>query len=164
MASVFRAIAAICGAIVLLSASACADPLPESEIRAAMATVERMLLDSGVNVAGYSATPVPHVERVSPAHIYMQGNDGAYVGGRIYISESAIADCRGLILLHEIVHDATVKLGLFKAVPNDRIRDLIEALADQVTEAAAQNPYRPGCVTHRNRDISTAELVNLAMK
>jgi hypothetical protein len=163
MASVFKVFAAVSGAMVLMASVVSADPLPESEIRAAMATAERMLVESGVNGAGYSATPLPQVERVSPSHINIQGNDGAYVDGKIYISESAIADCQGLILLHEIVHDATIKLGLFKAVPNDRIRDMIEALADQMTETAAQDPYRPGCVTHRNREISSAELISLAM-
>lgn len=141
-----------------------ASELPEPAIRSVMAQAEDLLTRSGVRVVGYKDAAPPTVELVPPDHIFLRGNDGAYVAGRIYLNAKAIEDCQGLNLLHEIVHDVTVRYELFKSVSNAQVRRLIEALADEITEAAAESPYRPGCVTHRHVDISKADLVSLAMR
>ena len=147
-----------------LSATSIADELSQNEIKSVMAHAEILLGQSGINVVGYKDSPPPKVELVSSEHIFLQGNDGAYVAGRIYLNSDGIPGCRDLNLLHETVHDATIRFGLFKTVNNAEIRRMIEALADEIIQTAAENPYRPGCVTHRRVDISTAELVSLAVR
>ena len=139
-----------------------AEPLAEQTVRQAMAQAETLMLEQGINVKGYAQTTPPVTERVTPSHIYLQGNDGAFVDGRIYLNASAIADCQSLNLLHEIVHDATVKFRLFQRTPNHAVRALIEALADRIASAAALDPYRPGCLPRRRFEFSTAELASLA--
>lgn len=139
-----------------------AEEVPAADVKAAMVRAERTLALLGVDVAGYASGEAPVSELAPADHPYLQGNDGAYADGRIYLNEDAIEDCRELMLIHELVHDATVKRGLFAAVANTRIRDLLEALADAVVEEAAAEPYRPGCVTHRSFGVSTAELARLA--
>jgi hypothetical protein len=139
-----------------------ADPLPEADVRAAMSKVETALAGLGIDVAGYAASAAPQAELAPPAHLYLQGNAGAYVDGRVYINAEDVEGCRDLTLVHELVHDATVKHRLFAAVPNGRLRAVIEALADAVTAAAAEDPYRPGCVTARAIAVSSADLTRLA--
>ena len=129
-----------------------------------MTQAEELLLRTGVAVVGYSSTDAPRVETVSRSHVMLFGNDGAFVAGHIYLNEDAIRDCQGLNLLHEMVHDATMKFRLFRTVSNAQVREMIEALADQVTAMAAENPYRPRCVTQRHFDISGAELASLATR
>ncbi len=149
-------------ALALLASPALAEPLAEQAVRQAMAQAETLMLEQGINVSGYAQTIPPLTERVAPSHLYLQGNDGAFVDGRIYLNASAITGCQSLNLLHEIVHDATVKFRLFKRAPNHEVRALIEALADQFASAAAQDPYRPGCLPRRHFEISTTELASLA--
>lgn len=132
------------------------------DVRPAMARVEALLTSVGVDVAGYAATEPPAVERSPANHPYLQGNDGGYVPGRIYINEDALEDCLDLTLIHEMVHDASMKFKLFATAPNNRIRDLYEALADAVTFAAAEDPYRPGCLPNRRFEISSLDLPALA--
>lgn len=159
-----RLLASAAAALFLVSsASAHAASLTDESIRSAMRDVEAHLLRHGIDVKGYDATREPEVEIVPSRHIYLQGNDGGYVDGRIYLSEALIADCRGLALVHELVHDASVKYRLFPQVPNGDIRDMFEALADLVTADAAQEPYRPGCLPNRNFAIESADLAKLAM-
>lgn len=138
------------------------DLRPSADVRHAMARVEALLRQVGIDVSGYAASAPPTVERSPANHPYLQGNDGGYVPGRIYISEDAIEDCLDLTLIHELVHDASTKFRLFAAAPNDRVRDLFEALADAVTSAAAEDPYRPGCLPSRRFDISSLDLPSLA--
>jgi hypothetical protein len=128
-----------------------------------MAIVEVLLAEQDIDVSGYAGTTPPAVERVAGSHEYLQGNDGGYVDGRIYLNDEVIADCLRLTLVHELVHDATVKHRLFAAVPNDRIRDIFEALADTVTAAAAVEPYRPGCLPQRPILLGSADLASLAL-
>ena len=128
-----------------------------------MTRVEALLRDEGVNVAGYAQSALPAVEFVNASHPYLQGKDGGYVAGHVYINEDAIEACVALIVLHELVHDATVKHRLFASVPNGEIKATIEALADAITEAAAEEPYRPGCLAHRDFALSQTELASLAM-
>jgi hypothetical protein len=145
-----------------LTCSAKAEPLPDIEVRIAMWQVETLLADLGVDVAGYAQTAAPQAEFAPSDHPYLQGNDGGYVDGRIYINGEAIEDCRGLTLVHELVHDATVKYRLFSSVPNEHVRDMFEALADAVTAIAAEEPYLPGCLPRRRFAASGTDLVALA--
>ncbi|MEQ1754825.1 MAG: hypothetical protein ABL973_11910 [Micropepsaceae bacterium] len=145
-------------------ACARADEVPEPVVKAVMAQTEELLLRSGVDVVGYASTQAPRVETVSRSHVMLFGNDGAFVLGHIYLNGDAILDCQKLNLLHEMVHDATLKFRLFRTVSNGDVRTMVEALADQVTEMAAESPYRPGCVTQRHFGISGAELVSLATR
>jgi hypothetical protein len=147
---------------VALAAPAQGEQLAATEVKAAMLRVEAALTAIGVDVAGYAAGDVPVAELAHPDHPYLQGNDGGYADGRVYVSTQAIEDCRDLTLVHELVHDATVKHRLFAAVPNARIAETLEALADAVTAVAAEDPYRPGCLPGRAIEISTAELSVLA--
>lgn len=141
-----------------------AGDLKPFQIKAVMHQAEHWLQSSGINVQGYAGTAPPLVEFVARDHVYLQGNDGAFIAGRIFVRDDAPEDCKELILLHEIVHDATAKFRLFRSVPNSELRTVIEALADRVTEAAAANPYRPRCLTHREFEISGADLAQLAMR
>jgi hypothetical protein len=138
------------------------DVRSNSDVTLAMARVEALLRQVGIDVIGYAASAPPAVERSPANHPYLQGNDGGYVPGRIYISEDAIEACLDLTLIHELVHDASMKFRLFSAAPNDRIRDLFEALADAVTSAAAEDPYRPGCLPNRRFEVSSLDLPVLA--
>jgi hypothetical protein len=127
-----------------------------------MIRVEALLQNEGVSVAGYAGSDMPAVEFVNASHPYLQGRDGGYIAGHVYVNEGAITACLDLIVLHELVHDATVKYRLFASVPNDQLKDTIEALADAATGAAAQEPYRPGCLPHRRFAVSRTELAALA--
>lgn len=149
-------------ALAILLAPAHAEQLPSADVKAAMITVEATLSSLGVDVSGYAAGEVPPAEFAPSDHPYLQGNDGGYADGRVYINAEGIEACHDLTLIHELVHDATVKHGLFASVPNHRIRAVIEALADAVTAAVAENPYRPGCVPSRPIALSSADLSRLA--
>ena len=140
-----------------------AGPPAEAQTRIAMLRVERILNEMGVDVTGYGDSPLPITEMAPPDHPYLQGNDGGYAGGRIYLNEDAIAACTDLTLIHELVHDATVKRRLFATVDNARLRAMVEALADAVTARAAAEPYRPGCLPKRHFEVSTLELAALAV-
>ncbi len=151
---------AMCG---LSLGSAVAEPPTEVEIRLAMLRVEKILDGLGVDVAGYATGVPPETEWAPAEHPYLQGNDGAYIAGRVYINKDAIEACTDLTLIHELVHDATVKRRLFAGVPNNKVREMVEALADAVTEKAAAEPYRPGCLPKRHFAVSTVELAALAL-
>ncbi|MCE9520804.1 MAG: hypothetical protein K8S25_00045 [Alphaproteobacteria bacterium] len=124
-----------------------------------MTRVEAFMTELGIDVSGYARTREPAVEIVSADHIYLQGNDGAYVDGQVFISEKANADCLALTLVHELAHDATAKYGLFPTIANSELRDAFEYLADTITEAAAQDPYLPGCLPKRHFSFDRAHLV-----
>ena len=161
MASRLIVVATVLFSVLLARANAA--PISPETIRTAMRDVEVRLSARGVEVKGYDASRLPEVEIVPPTHIYLQGNDGGYVDGRIFLSETVNADCMGLALVHELVHDASVKYRLFPHVGNGEIRDMFEALADLVTADAAQDPYRPGCLPDRDFGIAIADLAKLAM-
>ena len=154
----------IFGATMVLLAFACAANADERvDLPGTMARVEALLKGQGIDVAGYAQTPPPTLEFVSAAHPYLQGNDGGYAGGHVYVSEARIEACTDLILIHELVHDATVKHRLFASVPLKHLKAAIEALADSVTAAAAETPYRPGCLPHRQFAWEPPELAKLAL-
>ena len=157
-----RVFAAAVLVVAALAAPASAGELPAADVKAAMLRVEQTLAVLGVDVAGYASGEAPASEFAPADHPYLQGNDAAFADGRVYLNKDAIEDCRELMLIHELVHDVTVKRRLFATVPNARIRDLLEALADAVVEEAAAEPYRPGCITHRSFGVSIAELARLA--
>jgi hypothetical protein len=144
--------------------AASASALDDSQVRAMMLRAETMLRESGIEVPGYAAGTPPQVMVVSANHVFLQGNDGAWIAGRIYLNEDAAEACQDLTLLHEIVHDATVRHRLFRSVSNSEIRDMIEALADEITHAAAQSPWRPRCLPTREFNVPTAELASLALR
>lgn len=127
-----------------------------------MARVEMILADIGIDVTGYALGEAPAAELAPSTHVYLQGNDGGYVDGRIYVNDEGVEGCRDLTLVHELVHDVTVRHRLFAAVPNAEVRAVIEALADAVTATAAETPYRPGCLPHRALARPKTELVALA--
>jgi hypothetical protein len=154
------------GATVAITAVFCAfaaDADDTVDLRDTMARVEALMKGQGVDVAGYATSAAPALEFVSAAHPYLKGNDGGYAGGVVYVSDERIEACTDLILIHELVHDATVKHRLFASVPLADLKDAIEALADAVTDDAAASPYRPGCVTHRRFAWKGPELAKLAM-
>lgn len=152
------------GATVALLVAACAAHADDApDVADAMARVEALMKRQGIDVAGYAASPPPQLEFVSASHPYLQGNDGGYAGGIVYVSDARIQACTDLILVHELVHDATVKRRLFASVPLGELKDAIEALADAVTEAASQSPYRPGCLPHRRFAWGSEDLAQLAM-
>lgn len=155
---------ALLALLVSTNAASAGEPAAWSnaDVKATMARVEALLTNVGVDVRGYSASEPPAIERSPASHPYLQGNDGGYVPGHIYINEDAIEDCLDLTLIHELVHDASAKFRLFATAPNHRIRDLYEALADAVTSAAAEDPYRPGCLPSRRFEISSLDLAALA--
>lgn len=146
------------GTAVALATPAASEPLPVSDVKAAMSRVEAALARLGIPVTGYAQTEPPPAEIAPSDHLYLQGSDGGYAGGRIYVNSEAIADCLDLTLVHELVHDATVKFRLLASVPNNRIKNAFEALADAVTAAAAEEPYRPGCLPDRHIEISVLDL------
>jgi len=143
---------------------ATASALDDSHVRAVMLRAETLLGASGIEVTGYAAGALPQVMVVPATHVFLQGNDGAWIAGRIYLNEDAAEACQDLTLLHEIVHDATVRHRLFRSVSNSEIRDMIEALADEITHAAAQTPWRPRCLPTREFSVPTAELASLALR
>ena len=147
-------------AVPVASASA----LDDSQIRSVMLRAETLLRESGIEVPGYAAGTPPQVMVVPSTHVFLQGNDGAWIAGRIYLNEDAAEACQDLTLLHEIVHDATVRHRLFRSVANSEIRDRIEALADEITHAAAQSPWRPRCLPTREFSVPTSELASLALR
>ncbi len=152
------------GAIVALVIGACAAHADERvDLPATMARVEALMKGQGVDVSGYAQTPPPTLEFVSASHLYLQGNEGGYAGGHVYVSTDAIEACTDLIVIHELVHDATVKHRLFASVPLENLKAAVEALADSVTEAAAQSPYRPGCLAARHFAWKAPELAKLAL-
>lgn len=140
------------------------ETLSEPHIRAVMQQAETLLHSLGIDVRGYASGALPAVAIVEPGNLMLQGNDGAYIGGRIFLNGNAVEACRDLTLLHEIVHDATVRHRLFRTVPNGEVREMIEALADEVTWTAAQSPWRPRCLPTREFSVSTAELASLALR
>lgn len=142
--------------------SAFAEPLYEHNVRAAMANVETLLRNRGIDVSGYREGDAPPVELVLASHPYLQGSDGGYVDGRVYLNGEAMATCTDLTLVHELVHDVSIKHRLFASVGNQEIRSTLEALADEVTADAAQEPYRPGCLPHRRFVYDGGELARLA--
>jgi hypothetical protein len=150
----------ISSAIPVASASA----LDDSQVRTMMLRAETLLRESGIEVPGYAAGTPPQVMVVPSTHVFLQGNDGAWIAGRIYLNEDAAEACQDLTLLHEIVHDATVRHRLFRSVANSEIRDMIEALADEITHAAAQSPWRPRCLPIREFSVPTSELASLALR
>jgi hypothetical protein len=133
------------------------------DLRALMARVEQLLSAQGISVPGYAQSDAPTLAFVSASHPYLQGSDGGFADARVYVNEDAIEACVDLIVVHELVHDATIKHRLFAAVPNAKVKNALEALADAVTEAAADDPYRPGCLPHRRFAYSGQELARLAM-
>jgi hypothetical protein len=147
-------------AVPVASASA----LDDRQVRTVMLRAETLLRESGIDVAGYAEGALPQVMVVPSTHVFLQGNDGAWIAGRIYLNEDAAEACQDLTLLHEIVHDATVRHRLFRSVSNSEIRDMIEALADEITHAAAQSPWRPRCLPTREFSVPTAELASLALR
>lgn len=158
-------LAAACGLAIAAPATRAEDAtLAEPHIRAVMLQAETLLQGFGIDVQGYASSALPAVAIVESGHLMLQGNDGAYVGGRIFLNGNAAEACRDLTLLHEIVHDATVRHRLFRTVPNGEVREMIEALADEVTWAAAQSPWRPRCLPTREFSVSTAELASLALR
>ena len=160
----FGVLKRVVGLIVFLTVvapSVKADSLSPVEVQISMARVEILLADLGIDVPGYAQSDIPAAELAPPSHPYLQGNDGGFAGGQIYINNEAIAGCRDLTLVHELVHDASVKYRLFPAVPNDLVRDMFEALADAVTAIAAEDPYLPGCLPDRRFRTSPAELAGL---
>jgi hypothetical protein len=150
----------ISSAVPVASATA----LDDSQVRTAMLRAETLLRASGIEIPGYAAGTPPQVMVVPATHVFLQGNDGAWIAGRIYLNEDAAEACQDLTLLHEIVHDATVRHRLFRSVSNSEIRDMIEALADEITHAAAQSPWRPRCLPTREFSVPTAELASLALR
>jgi hypothetical protein len=155
------AIAVVWCAAVLPGAANEAPP-SGGAVQQAMAIVETILARHDIDVRGYAQTAPPQVERVDASHQYLQGNDGGYVDGRIYLNAAVIEDCLQLTLVHELVHDVSVKHRLFAEVPNTRIRQVLEALADAVTAVAAEDPYLPGCLPERRFQVSAADLASLA--
>ena len=141
-----------------------ASTLDEGQVRAVMLRAQTLLRESGIDVPGYAEGTSPQVMVVPATHVFLQGNDGAWIAGRIYLNEDAAEACQDLTLLHEIVHDATVRHRLFRSVSNSEIRDMIEALADEITYAAAQSPWRPRCLPTREFSMPTAELASLALR
>jgi len=139
-----------------------AEPVDVHNVRAAMASVESLLRNRGIDVSGYQSGDAPPVELVPGSHPNLQGADGGYVDGRVYLNGEALASCTDLTLLHELVHDVSVKRRLFASVGNSEIRPTLEALADQVTADAAQDPYRPGCLPHRRFAYDAEELARMA--
>ncbi len=162
MASLFCRSAAAVALWASFGAIAHAEPLPSQKVRVAMAGVEALLVRQGINVAGYADSAPPPVELVPSSDPSLQGNDGGYVDGRIYLNGDGMAECADLTLLHELVHDVTVKHRLFTNVSNADVRTAFEALADSVTAAAADEPYRPGCLPHRRFEVDTASLAAMA--
>ena len=152
----------IFGATVVLLFGACAANAEPIDLAATMARVEALMKGQGVGVAGYAQSPPPALEFVNASHPYLQGNDGGYAGGIVYVSADRIEGCTDLILIHELVHDATVKHRLFASVPLSGLKAAVEALADAVTDAAAESPYRPGCLPHRDFAWGRQELAQLA--
>ena len=152
------------GLAATATVAASAAALDDSQVRAVMRRAETLLRESGIDVPGYAEGAPPQVMVVPATHVFLQGNDGAWVAGRIYLNEAAVEACRDLTLLHEIVHDATVRHRLFRSVSNSEIRDMIEALADEITHAAAQSPWRPRCLPTREFSVPTAELASLALR
>jgi hypothetical protein len=138
-----------------------AEPMAPGAVKTAMARVEAILAGMGIDVSGYAAGEAPAAELAPAKHLYLQGNDGGYVDGRVYISDRSIEACRDLTLVHELVHDATVKYRLFAAVANADVGAAMEALADTVTAIAAEDPYRPGCLPNRPSPLARAELADL---
>lgn len=147
-------------AVPVTSASA----LDDSQVRTVMLRAETLLRESGIEVPGYAEGASPQIMVVPATHVFLQGNDGAWIAGRIYLNEDTAEACQDLTLLHEIVHDATVRHRLFRSVSNSEIRDMIEALADEITHAAAQSPWRPRCLPTREFSVPTAELASLALR
>jgi hypothetical protein len=143
---------------------ASASALDDAQVRTVMLRAETLLRASGIEVQGYAAGASPQVMIVPASHVFLQGNDGAWIAGRIYINEDAAEACQDLTLLHEIVHDATVRHRLFRSVSNSEIRDMIEALADEITHTAAQSPWRPRCLPTHEFSVPTAELASLALR
>jgi hypothetical protein len=150
------------GATIAAVALAAVAHAEEVDLPAAMARVEALMKAQGIDVATYAETTPPALEFVNASHPYLQGNDGGYAGRIVYLNEARIEDCTDLILIHELVHDATVKHRLFASVPLSDLKDAVEALADAVTEAAALEPYRPGCLPHRRFAWNAPELAKLA--
>ena len=151
----------------VIAAVHCLSALPSAagdqlDVRDAMLVVETLLARQDIDISGYARSEPPPVERVPSSHEYLQGNDGGYVEGRIYLNDEVMADCLHLTLVHELVHDATMKHRLFAGVPNSRIREVLEAVADFVTAEAAQDPYLPGCLPKRRISVAAAELASLA--
>jgi hypothetical protein len=145
-----------------VATAAAAAPVSDADVRAAMQRTEALMGALGIDVSGYARSPLPPVELVPAGHPYVQGNDGGYVAGHVYLNREGAPACTDLALLHELVHDATVKHDLFAHVSNDKVRDMFEALADAVTAIAAEEPYRPGCLPRRAFDVDTPTLVALA--
>ena len=153
----------IFGATVALLTFTCTAHADESVgLRDTMARVEALMKGQGIDVPGYAASQPPTLEFVSASHPYLQGNDGGYASGHVYVRDDAIEGCTELIVIHELVHDATVKHRLFAAVPLEHLKAAIEALADSVTAAAAVEPYRPGCLPTRQFAWNAPELAKLA--
>ncbi|MEQ1864030.1 MAG: hypothetical protein ABL996_05195 [Micropepsaceae bacterium] len=150
--------------LLALQAEAETASVAPGQVREAMAKVEILLARQNIDVRGYAGTEPPIVERVAASHEYLQGNDGGYVDGRIYLNGESMSECEPLTLIHELVHDATVKHRLFADVSNSDIRDVLEALADMVTAAAAEEPYLPGCLPNRHILVSAADLASLAQR
>ena len=162
LAMLLLAIASFC--LSVSSSRAIASALDDSQIRSVMLRAETLLRASGIEIPGYAAGIPPQVMVVPSTHVFLQGNDGAWIAGRIYLNEDAAEACQDLTLLHEIVHDATVRHRLFRSVANSEIRDMIEALADEITHAAAQSPWRPRCLPTREFSVPTSELASLALR
>jgi hypothetical protein len=156
---IFGATMATIAALFCATAAGAQEPI---DLAAAMARVEALMKGQGIDVAGYAVSTPPALEFVSPSHPYLQGNEGGYAGGIVYVSDERIEACTDLILIHELVHDATVKHRLFASVPLAQLKNAIEALADAVTSAAAESPYRPGCLPRRHFAWGTAELAQRA--
>jgi hypothetical protein len=149
-------------ALVVLLAPLRAEPIAPGEVKTAMARVEAILAAMNIRVSGYAAGEAPAAELAPAEHLDLQGNDGGYVDGRVYVSEQSIEACRDLTLVHELVHDATVKHRLFASLANAELRPAMEALADAVTARAAEDPYRPGCLPNRALALANTELAKLA--
>lgn len=99
------------------------------DIPATMLQVERALVESGHDAAGYSALPAPVVVLVDG----LPGGDwGSYELGTIRISRSQPGGCLIVTLRHELAHDATIRMGLLGEGDAFALKAEMERIANRV--------------------------------
>lgn len=120
------------------------------DVRAAMERTEAILIEQGYQAHGYARTAAPEVLFVED----LPNRDwGHYQPGAVVLSLAQPADCIEMSLVHELSHDATVKMLLIdpgSPMGADEVKARYERIAELVeNHMADEGKWLPGCLLRR---------------
>lgn len=118
-----------------------------ADVRLAMGRVESILLRKGYATQGYARSAPPTVTTLPELP---DRHWGEFVPGEIKISDAQPEACKPVTLVHELAHDATVKMRLIPVNLKASVRELkeeFERIAHEVEFEIASD--RINCIMRR---------------